>query len=175
MCAFCEGSEICYNARVKNYAFIDSQNLHKSMEAMGYKIDYRRFRLWLKNRHDVERAFMYFGYMEGREALYGYLRQCGFELIFRDVEYHLGRTKGNVDICLTISVLEMLEDFDRGYLVTSDGDFFDLTEKLKRKERFGGVISPQTSKRCSTLLRKSCAGNISFIPDVIHKFGNANK
>jgi len=143
------------------------------MEAMGCKIDYRRFRLWLKNRHDVERAFMYFGYMEGREALYGYLRKCGFELVFRDVEYHLGRTKGNVDICLTISVLEMLAEFDRSYLVTSDGDFFDLTEKLKREGKFGGVISPQTSKRCSTLLRKSCKGNISFIPDVIHKFGNS--
>lgn len=63
--AFCNDAEICYNTRVKNYAFIDSQNLHKSMEVMGYKIDYRRFRLWLKNRHDVERAFMYFGYMEG--------------------------------------------------------------------------------------------------------------
>jgi len=105
------------------------------MEAKGYRIDYRRFRLWLKNRHDVERAFMYFGYMEGREALYGYLRQCGFELVFRDVEYHLGHAKGNVDICLTISVLEKLAEFDRGYLVTSDGDFFDLTEKLIKEER----------------------------------------
>lgn len=138
---------------------------------MGYKIDYRRFRLWLKNRYQIERAFMYFGYMENREGMYGHLRRCGFELVFRDVEYHLGRTKGNVDICLTISALEMLEDFDKGYLITSDGDFFDLTEKLKREGRFGGVISPQSNKHCSTLLKKSCAGYISFIPDIIHKFG----
>lgn len=140
------------------------------MEAMGCKIDYRRFRLWLKNRHQIERAIMYFGYMENKEGLYGHLRQCGFELVFRDVEYHLGRIKGNVDICLTISVLEMLDDFDKGYLITSDGDFFDLTEKLKREDSFGGVISPQSNKHCSRLLKKSCAGNISFIPDIIHKF-----
>lgn len=154
------------------FAFIDSQNLYKSVEAINCKIDYRRFRLWLKNRHNVEQAIMYFGYMEGQTRLYAYLRNCGFELVFRDVEYHLGKTKGNVDICLTISVLEKLQEFNKGYLITSDGDFFDLTEKLKREGKFGGVISPQSKKRCSTLLKKSCAGNITFIPDFIHKFGN---
>jgi len=152
------------------YAFIDSQNLKKSVEEIDKEIDYRRFRLWLKNKKGIDRAIMYFGYMGGQELHYTQLRACGFELVFRPVDRQNGRRKANVDICLTISVLDQIDDFDEAYLVTSDGDFFDLTERLKERGKLGGVISPQTSGACSRLLKTSCDGRISFIPDNIHKF-----
>ncbi|MCV6825146.1 MULTISPECIES: NYN domain-containing protein [Halocynthiibacter] len=152
------------------YAFIDSQNLKKSVEAIRSDIDYRRFRLWLKNKKGVDRAFMYFGFMRSHQRLYDYLERCGFELVFRDVDFAQGRHKANIDICLTISVLDQIDDFDDAYLITSDGDFFDLTERLKAVDKLGGVISPQSAKRCSRLLKKSCQGKISFIPELIQKF-----
>jgi uncharacterized LabA/DUF88 family protein len=152
------------------YAYIDSQNLKKSIEAIGKEMDYRRFRLWLKNKKGVDRAFMYFGYMRNQQAHYDYLERCGFELVFRDVDFQYGRHKANVDICLTIDVLDQINDFKEAYLVTSDGDFYDLTERLKQVGKLGGVVSPQSSSRCSRLLKKSCGGKISFIPDNIHKF-----
>ncbi len=124
------------------YAFIDSQNLWKSVEAIGKEVDYRRFRLWLRNKKGVDRAFMFFGYMRGNRMLYSHLERCGFELVFRDVDHRDGRRKAHVDICMTISVLDRISDFDQAYLVTSDGDFFDLTERLKRVGKLGGVISP---------------------------------
>lgn len=152
------------------YAFIDSQNLKKSIEEIGKEIDYKRFRLWLKNKKGVDRAIMYFGFMRGQQAHYDFLERCGFELVFREVDFKDGRRKANVDICLTISVLDQIDDFDEAYLVTSDGDFYDLTERLKERGKLGGVISPQSSGACSRLLKKSCDGKIAFIPDNIHKF-----
>ena len=157
---------------MSHYAFIDSQNLNKAIEAIGYAIDYRRFRLWLKNRHGIDRAILYFGYVKSNQKLYHSLEKCGFEFVFRDVEYRLGKRKANVDICLTISALEQIPAYDKAYLVTSDGDFFDLVEKLKREGKFGGVISPQTKKGCSQLLKKTSGQHITFLPDSIHKFAN---
>lgn len=152
------------------YAFIDSQNLYRAVTEIGEKIDYRRFRLWLTNKYKIDRAFMYFGHMEKNQGLYNHLKRCKFELMFRDVEHHEGRVKANVDIFLTIDVLEKLNDFNNAFIVTSDGDFFDLTEKLKREGKFGGVISPAASSHCSSLLKTSCGGRVIYIPDIIHKF-----
>ena len=113
---------------------------------------------------------MFFGYMRNHQGLYDHLERSGFELVFRDVDYQHGRHKANVDICLTIAVLDQINDFDDAYLVTSDGDFFDLTERLKLVGKLGGVISPQSASRCSRLLKRSCGGRISFIPEMIGKF-----
>ena len=35
---------------LKNVAYIDNTNLHKDSEAEGYKIDYAKFRAYLKER-----------------------------------------------------------------------------------------------------------------------------
>jgi hypothetical protein len=31
---------------MNNYAFIDGQNLHKAIKAIGWDLDYRRFRIY---------------------------------------------------------------------------------------------------------------------------------
>ena len=120
----------------------------------------------------VNRAIMFFGYVETHRGLYDYLRRCGFELMFRDVEVQEGRIKGNVDIFLTVTLMDMLQEgiFDTAMLVTSDGDFFDLIERLKRDGKFGNLMSPNAQKRCSRLISRSAGGNISYFPEVKHKF-----
>lgn len=155
---------------MNTYAFIDSQNLKKSVEAIGKEIDYKRFRLWLENKKGVNRAFMYFGYIGGNRDHYDHLTRCGFEMVFREVEFKDGRTKANVDICLTISMMDKMEEFDSAFLVSSDGDFFDLTERLKQMGKLGGVISPSGQSQCSRLLKKGCVGKVDYIPELIHKF-----
>lgn len=113
---------------------------------------------------------MYFGYLRSQQKHYDHLEKCGFDLVFRDVEYHQGKTKANVDICLTISAMDQWNDFDRAWLVTSDGDFFDLAERLKRDDKFGGIISPQDRNYCSALLRRCSGGRIAYVPELIGKF-----
>ena len=158
---------------MRKTAFIDSQNLYRAVDSQGYRIDYRRFRQFLSGK-GVSRAIMFFGYTQTQRRLYDYLCRCGFELMFRDVELYEGRLKSNVDIFLTITVMDMLQanDFDSAMLVTSDGDFFDLIERLKAEGKFSDVLSPGRPAQCSKLVTRAANGHIFFFPDVKHKFAN---
>ena len=74
-------------ARVTNgdtvYAFIDSQNLNLGILGCGWKLDFGRFRVYLKDKYNVSKAYLFIGYVAGNEALYTYLHQAGYVVIFK--------------------------------------------------------------------------------------------
>jgi len=53
-----------------NYAFIDSQNLNLSIRSLGWKLDFARFRVYLKEKYGVTKAFLFIGFVEGNNDLY---------------------------------------------------------------------------------------------------------
>jgi hypothetical protein len=53
-----------------NYAFIDSQNLNLSINDQGWKLDFKRFRIYLKDKYGVTKAFLFIGYIATNQALY---------------------------------------------------------------------------------------------------------
>ncbi len=66
------------------YAFIDSQNLNLGVSRdiigrdgkilyKGWKLDYKKFRLYLKNKYGVSEAYLFIGNKPGHEALYSSL------------------------------------------------------------------------------------------------------
>ena len=57
-----------------NYAFIDSQNLNLSIQSLGWHLDFARFRIYLREKYKVEKAFLFIGYVEGNEDLYNFLQ-----------------------------------------------------------------------------------------------------
>lgn len=151
-----------------NYAFIDSQNLYRGVSTMGWLLDYRKFRLWLKNKFNIDKAVMFFGYIKENEDLYNHLRTCGFEIYFRDVEEDGGYMKGNVDIDIAMSILDNIEIFNKAFLITSDGDFFTLVKRLSDKGKLGGIISPH-EETCSRFLKLASSGKITYLEKVKHK------
>ncbi len=52
------------------YAFIDSQNLNLGVRSTGWQIDYKKFRLYLKNKYSVDQAFMFIGLVANNQKLY---------------------------------------------------------------------------------------------------------
>ena len=56
--------------KLNNYAFIDSQNLNLSIRSLGWKLDFARFRIYLKEKYGVTKAFLFIGYVEGNNDLY---------------------------------------------------------------------------------------------------------
>ena len=46
-----------------NYAFIDSNNLNLGIQSLGWKIDFRRLRRYLKEKYRVKVAYMFIGYV----------------------------------------------------------------------------------------------------------------
>lgn len=59
-----------------NFAFIDSQNLNLAILSMNWRVDFKRFRIYLKDKYKVNKAFLFIGYLPGNEKLYTYLQEA---------------------------------------------------------------------------------------------------
>lgn len=44
-----------------NVAYIDGANLHKGVKALGWNLDYRRLRVWLREKYGVGQAYIFIG------------------------------------------------------------------------------------------------------------------
>ena len=67
----------------KVYAFIDSQNLNLGIRSQGWELDFKKFRLYLKNKYHVEKAYLFIGLVPGNEQLYTSLLEMGYLLVFK--------------------------------------------------------------------------------------------
>lgn len=140
-----------------NYAFIDSQNLNLGIRSQGWELDFRKFRLYLKNKYSVQRAYLFIGQMAGMEALYDRLQEMGYHLIFKPTtEYKVdGKTmvKGNVDAELVLyASAKVFNQYDKAIIVSGDGDFHCLVEYLAEKNKLGHVLVP--NRKFSKLLHR---------------------
>ena len=107
-----------------NIAFIDGQNLNSGVKALGWKLDHKTFRAYLRDEHDVSKAYIFIGFMEEHQDLYSALQEAGFILYFKPlVRYDDGVVKGNVDADMVLQVMIDIERFDKAVIVSGDGDF----------------------------------------------------
>lgn len=117
-----------------NYAYIDAANLHKGIQDYGWKLDYKRFRVWLTEKYSVKTAYLFIGLIPKNKDLYQYLQESGFTLIFKEVVYDgNGKPKGNCD------AYENKCDYE--IIISSDGDYASLVKFLIHKNKFGTIIS----------------------------------
>ena len=66
--------------KLNNYAFIDAQNLYLAIQEDGWKLDYKKFRVYLKEKYGVERAYMFMGFLPDNQTLYNFLQSVGYVL-----------------------------------------------------------------------------------------------
>ena len=157
--------------RENNYAFIDSENLYKGVVGLGWKLDYHKFRVYLKHKYHVSKAFLFIAYIPTNSTLYRLLQDDGFILIFKPTLIGAdGKCKGNVDAELVLHSMIEYPEYDKAVIVTSDGDFGCLAEYLYGKEKLKAVLSPH-HKNCSVLLRKQAKEKIAFLYTLNQKLG----
>lgn len=144
--------------KVENiHAYIDGANLHNAVKNAGWEIDYSRFRIWLKEKHSVQSAYIFLGFISKYAALYKELQEAGYILVFRDVVYdQSGKPKGNCDADMVLQVTcdFFQKAFTKCVIVTSDGDYTGLVKLLKKEDALELLLSPASFDRCSILLRK---------------------
>ncbi len=131
----------------RNFAFIDSQNLHLGVRSSGWQIDYKKFRLYLKNKYGVGQAFMFIGMVTNNQTLYTQLRAAGFTLVFKPTvryfENDKETVKGNVDAELVLHAAAIeFPNYDKAIIVSGDGDFACLLEFLEEKNKLMHVVTP---------------------------------
>ena len=76
-------------------AYIDGANLHKGVGSMSWKLDYRRFRSWIRQKFGITEAHLFIGMMSKHADLYTYLQAAGYVLDFKEIIFDgNGKAKG---------------------------------------------------------------------------------
>lgn len=152
-----------------NYAFIDSQNLNLGIQILGWKLDYKKFRIYLEEKYGVKKAYMFIGFVALNQSLYDRLQEAGFILKFKPtIPDTDGKIKGNIDADLVLRALLETDDYDKAVIVSSDGDFYSLVQYFYETNKLKIVLSPD-KKYCSSLLMHTAKEKIQFMNELKKK------
>lgn len=165
-----------------NFAFIDSQNLNLGVSNnilngkghllyKGWKIDMRKFRIYLKEKYRVEKAFLFIGYIPGNQRMYSFFQDAGYICIFKPTLELEQKTKGNVDAELVLHTMIEYSNYDKAVIISGDGDFSCLVEYLIQNNKLKKVLAPNEYCYSSLLKRLSKENNqiIAFVNNLRNK------
>jgi uncharacterized LabA/DUF88 family protein len=140
------------------YAFIDNQNLNVTVQNLGWKMDWRKFRKYLSDKHGVTQAFMFIGYVPEYEEMYKFLHDAGYSIVLKPTydmtkprpeeseeekrQKEEKKVKGNVDADLVLWVMKEMKNYDQAVLVTGDGDFYSVIEYLDEQKKLAKLLTP---------------------------------
>lgn len=150
--------------------YIDGNNLYRGAKELGFEIDYKKFRGWLRQKYNPQNIYLFIGLVPDRVKFYEYLQECGFILIFKQTVSVGGKVKGNCDAELVLKTVSdfYTKSFISCILITGDGDFGCLVKFLEENKSINCVLAPDENK-CSFLLRNKNI-EITFLNEHYHKF-----
>lgn len=171
------------------YAFIDAQNLKlgvgkdvidaKSGKTIyqGWEMDYRKFRLYLKNKYNVTKAYFFIGNIPSKGTFYNALQEMGYNVVLKPTmpfrENGVSSMKGNVDAELVLYASALtFRQYDKAIIVSGDGDFLCLAEYLDAENKLLKILAP--NKRYSSLLNKY-ANKILVVSEMRQKLERTKK
>ncbi len=103
---------------MKNQAFIDSQNLNLSIRNQGWNLDFNKFRKYLKDKYQTEKAFILIDYVSQNETLYANLENYGYDIIFKPtLSLPNGKVKGNIDAELVLHAMIEYQNYNKALIV----------------------------------------------------------
>lgn len=153
-----------YRRRKKagNYAFIDNQNLNLGVRKLGWKMDWRKFRKYLEEKHGVTKAFMFIGHMPEHEDMYLKLHDAGYLIVLKPT-FDMTKLpkidsskkedeksedkkviKGNVDAELVLWAVKEMPNYQKAVIVSGDGDFYSLVEYLDQQKKLKVLLTPNS-------------------------------
>lgn len=135
-----------------NYAFIDSQNLNLGVQRAGWKMDWKKFRQFLKDKYNIDKAYMFIGYVPDNESLYKQMQEAGYLVVLKPtVDMYMTKeeladdkhvTKGNADAELVLQAMKEYQNYDKAVVVSGDGDFYCLVEYLSEQKKLLHLLAP---------------------------------
>lgn len=115
-------------------------------------MDWKKFRLMLKEKYNVQKAFMFIGYVPENESLYKQMQEAGYLVVLKPtVDMYMTKeelsdekhvTKGNADAELVLHAMKELPNYDKAIVVSGDGDFYCLIEYLSEQGKLLHLFAP---------------------------------
>lgn len=165
-----------FGAPEKIALFIDAGNLAYMAKAMGFQIDFKKFRSFFMTR---DTRLVYAGYftavreMDGHrelQPLIDWLQDHGYNVIQKPTKEYARndgsiKVKGNMDMEMAVGMIAMYEFVDRIVLVTGDGDFKPVVEYIQNRGCPITVVGGRSSRMLSSDLAK-VANQVIDLADV---------
>ena len=141
---------------------------------MGWKMDWRKFRAWLRDEFNVTNAYMFIGYMPNYEEMYTQMHDLGYLIVLKPTlemyaapegapasetvpgapkpeERVKPAVKGNIDAEMVLYAMKEMASYEKAIIVSGDGDFYCLVEYLDQQKKLMHIMAP--NRQYSTLLR----------------------
>ena len=132
--------------------FIDGPNFYTSVRALNVEIDYAKLLEWFRKRGRLVCAKYYTALMDDQEysplrKMVDWLDYNGFTIISKTAKEYTDpltgrkRTKGDMDVDITVDALQAAGWLDHIILCSGDGDFCPLLRAIQRKGVRVSVVS----------------------------------
>jgi uncharacterized LabA/DUF88 family protein len=135
--------------------FIDGANLYSTSRALQFDVDYRKLLSEFRRRTRLIRAYYYTALLEEQDfspirPLVDWLDYNGYTLVTkaaREYTDQMGkrRVKGDMDVEITVDMLEIAPHADHLVLFSGDGDFTALIAAIQRRGVRTTVVSTMRS------------------------------
>ena len=133
--------------------FIDGANTHAACRALGFSIDFKRLLMLFRSKGHLVRIYYFTALIEDGDDEFSSLRPLvdwldynGFAMITKPTKQFTdatGRTKikGNMDVEIAVTALQIADRIDHAVLLTGDGDFAPLVAALQAQGKRVSVVS----------------------------------
>jgi len=131
--------------------FIDGANLYSAVKGLTFDIDYRKLLDEFKSHGRFIRAYYYTAVVEDQDfspirPLVDWLDHNGYTLVTKPAKEYTDangrrRYKGDMDVEITVDLLQAAGFADHAFLFSGDGDFLAAIEAVQRKGMRVSVIS----------------------------------
>lgn len=128
----------------KTAIFVDVQNIYyTTRDSYGRQFNYRKFWQQLSAEDEIVSAYAY-AIARNDDAQIKFqdaLRHIGFEVKLKPyIQRKDGSAKGDWDVGITIDIMEAAADVDRVILLSGDGDFDLLLQKIRAKYHISAEV-----------------------------------
>lgn len=144
-------------SKENNWVFIDTQNLVKGVKEQGWKINWKRFRSYLKENYAATKAVLFMGRIPQNDWLYKKLTNAGFEIEFREVKQLVNGQidGGNVDADLAGYVMDHKREYSKAILIADDADYCNTIKNLKKQNKLKLIVSSHTIMQTSEQIKRT--------------------
>lgn len=131
--------------------FIDGANLYSAGKTLGVEVDYRKLLDEFRRRGQLVRAYYYTALVENEDyspirPLVDWLQYNGFKVVTKPAKEFTDATgrrriKGDMDVEITVDMLNLSAHMDHAVLFSGDGDLTRLVEAVQERGVRVSVVS----------------------------------
>ncbi|EKE30105.1 MAG: hypothetical protein ACD_2C00043G0001 [uncultured bacterium (gcode 4)] len=156
-------------AKENNFAYIDAQNVNMAIQNQRWKLDWKKFRIYLTEKYKVERAYMFIWFIPENQDMYTFFQELWYVLVFKSVlQLHDWETKWNVDAELVLQAMIDYDKYSKAVIVTWDWDFACLISYLYKNDKLLTLIVPN-DRRYSIFLKNTAKEKLDSLSNLRKK------